>query len=348
MKTLLSKFILSGVLLSLLLSSWLYGLLTQFLYSPINLSEHYGDETVVTIRAGTSFKALSWQLYDKGIIKYPRILVAYARISGQTKIKMGEYLITKKDVPRSLLEKFNQGDVVQHSITLPEGWSFKQMVDEIGQIDQFAEDSLLNTLSLLTLANIQVEHPEGWFYPDTYSYTSTDSIADLLARAHDKMVRVLDAEWSLRAPDLPYTEPYEALIMASIIEKETGLPSERKQIAGVFVRRLQAGMRLQTDPTVIYGMGDDYQGNIRRSDLKRATPYNTYRINGLPPTPIAMPGRAAINAALHPEPGSALYFVARGDGGHYFSDTLDEHNRAVQKYQIEQRAKNYQSAPNQH
>lgn len=348
MKTLLSKFILSGVLLSLLLSSWLYGLLTQFLYSPINLSEHYGDETVVTIRAGTSFKALSWQLYDKGIIKYPRILVAYARISGQTKIKMGEYLITKKDVPRSLLEKFNQGDVVQHSITLPEGWSFKQMVDEIGQIDQFAEDSLLNTLSLLTLANIQVEHPEGWFYPDTYSYTSTDSIADLLARAHDKMVRVLNAEWSLRAPDLPYTEPYEALIMASIIEKETGLPSERKQIAGVFVRRLQAGMRLQTDPTVIYGMGDDYQGNIRRSDLKRATPYNTYRINGLPPTPIAMPGRAAINAALHPEPGSALYFVARGDGGHYFSDTLDEHNRAVQKYQIEQRAKNYQSAPNQH
>jgi UPF0755 protein len=348
MKTLLSKFILSGVLLTLLLSSWLYGLVTQFLYSPINLSEHYGDEIVVTIRAGTSFKALSWQLYDKGIIKYPRILVAYARISGQTKIKMGEYLITKKDVPRSLLEKFNQGDVVQHSITLPEGWSFKQMVEEIGQIDQFAEDSLLHTLSLLTLANIQVEHPEGWFYPDTYSYTSTDSIADLLARAHDKMVRVLDAEWSLRAPDLPYTEPYEALIMASIIEKETGLPSERKQIAGVFVRRLQAGMRLQTDPTVIYGMGDDYQGNIRRSDLKRATPYNTYRINGLPPTPIAMPGRAAINAALHPEPGSALYFVARGDGGHYFSDTLDEHNRAVQKYQIEQRAKNYQSAPNQH
>ena len=347
MKTLLSKFILSGVLLSLLLSSWLYGLVTQFLYSPINLSEHYGDEIVVTIRAGTSFKALSWQLYDKEIIKYPRILVAYARISGQTKIKMGEYSITKKDVPRSLLEKFNQGDVVQHSITLPEGWSFKQMVDEIGQIDQFAEDSLLHTLSLLTLANIQVEHPEGWFYPDTYSYTSTDSIADLLARAHDKMVRVLDAEWSLRAPDLPYTEPYEALIMASIIEKETGLPSERKQIAGVFVRRLQAGMRLQTDPTVIYGMGDDYQGNIRRSDLKRVTPYNTYRINGLPPTPIAMPGREAINAALNPEVGSSLYFVARGDGGHYFSDTLDEHNRAVQKYQIEQRAKNYQSVPNQ-
>ena len=347
MKRLVKNVFAWGLVITVLVCSWLYGLFAQFLYSPISLSGENETALIVTIPSGTSLGEFSWQLYEKGIIKYPRILVAYARISGQTKIKMGEYLITKKDVPRSLLEKFNQGDVVQHSITLPEGWSFKQMVEEIGQIDQFAEDSLLDTLSLLTSANIQVEHPEGWFYPDTYSYTSTDSIADLLARAHDKMVRVLDAEWSLRAPDLPYTEPYEALIMASIIEKETGLPSERKQIAGVFVRRLQAGMRLQTDPTVIYGMGEDYQGNIRRSDLKRVTPYNTYRINGLPPTPIAMPGREAINAALNPEVGSSLYFVARGDGGHYFSDTLDEHNRAVQKYQIEQRAKNYQSVPNQ-
>jgi len=156
---------------------------------------------------------------------------------------------------------------------------------------------------------------------------------------------VLDEAWQAREPDLPYKSPYEALIMASIIEKETGLASEREEIAGVFVRRLQKRMRLQTDPTVIYGMGSDYQGNIRRVHLKQRTPYNTYMIKGLPPTPIAMPSAAAIYAALHPLPGSSLYFVARGDGGHYFSDTLEEHLRAVRQYQIKQRAQNYQSAP---
>jgi len=346
MKSLVAKCFVWGLVATVIVSSWLYGLFTQFLYSPIELSAQSDADVIITIPRGASLSEFSWQLYEKDIIKHPRLFVAYARISGQTEIKMGEYSITGNDVPRSLLEKFNRGDVVQHSVTLVEGWTFAQIVEELGKIDQFTEDSQLDPSSLLTLANIPVEHPEGWIYPDTYSYTSTDSMGDLLERAYNKMVRVLDSEWLSRASDLPYTTSYEALIMASIIEKETGLPTERHQIAGVFVRRLQAGMRLQTDPTVIYGMGEHYQGNIRRSDLKRVTPYNTYRINGLPPTPIAMPGRDSINAALNPGVGSSLYFVARGDGGHFFSDTLDEHNRAVRKYQIEQRAKIYQSAPN--
>ena len=166
-----------------------------------------------------------------------------------------------------------------------------------------------------------------------------------MLRAHRKMNRVLEQEWARRAPGLPYETPYEALIMASIIEKETGLAEERETISGVFVRRLLKGMRLQTDPTVIYGMGDRYDGDIRRRDLRQLTPYNTYMIKGLPPTPIAMPSEASISAALNPKAGSSLYFVARGDGGHYFSSTLQEHLGAVKKYQLEQRAENYQSAP---
>ena len=197
----------------------------------------------------------------------------------------------------------------------------------------------------MAAAGLDLAHPEGWFFPDTYSYSATDSVSDILVQAHGQMQRILDRAWQARDADLPYKTAYEALIMASIIEKETGVTYERPEIAGVFVRRLQRGMRLQTDPTVIYGMGDAYKGNIRRKHLKQLTAYNTYRINGLPPTPIAMPSAAAIEAALHPLPGSSLYFVARGDGSHYFSDSFAEHQRAVRQYQIKQRAQNYQSAP---
>ena len=181
------------------------------------------------------------------------------------------------------------------------------------------------------------EHPEGRFFPDTYSFPRRTTGLDVLARALQRMDQVLAEEWEGRAPGLPLKTPYEALILASIIEKETGLAAERPQIAGVFVRRLNQGMRLQTDPTVIYGMGERFAGNIRRTDLQEATPYNTYLIRGLPPTPIALPGRAAIHAALHPAAGEDLYFVARGDGGHVFSATLDQHNQAVRDFQLRQR-----------
>jgi UPF0755 protein len=181
------------------------------------------------------------------------------------------------------------------------------------------------------------EHPEGRFFPDTYYYTRGMSDVQLLQRAYQTMTQFLARAWQERDPDLPYQKPYEALIMASIIEKETGAPDERRQIAGVFVRRLQKHMRLQTDPTVIYGIGADFDGNLRRRDLTTDTPYNTYRRRGLPPSPIAMPGAEAIIAALHPDDSDKLYFVARGDGSHYFSATIEEHNRAVRKYQLKRK-----------
>jgi UPF0755 protein len=187
--------------------------------------------------------------------------------------------------------------------------------------------------------------PEGLFFPDTYTYVRGDSDWSVLQRSHSTMLSVLQEEWQQRASHLPYVDPYDALILASIVERETGLPEERKQISGVFVRRLQKGMPLQTDPTVIYGLGIEFDGNLQRSHLQETSnPYNTYRHPGLPPTPISLPGRAAIHAALHPDAGSSLYFVARGDGGHVFSETLTQHNKAVREYQI-QPGKDYRSTP---
>jgi len=231
-------------------------------------------------------------------------------------------------------------------VTLVEGLTFKNFLETLSKQEKI--DIALTDKSFAEIKNflkLDIEHPEGWFYPDTYQYVSGISDADILLQAHKRMQRVLAEEWEKRAKDLPYKTAYEALIMASIIEKETGVAYERPEIAGVFVRRLQKGMRLQTDPTIIYGLGDSYKGNIRRKHLRQPTPYNTYVINGLPPTPIAMPARAAINAALNPAPGKTLFFVAKGDGSHQFSETLAQHNKAVQKYQIKNRVKEYRSAP---
>ncbi|KJS28084.1 MAG: aminodeoxychorismate lyase, partial [Pseudomonas sp. BRH_c35] len=212
------------------------------------------------------------------------------------------------------------------------------------------QPKLEQTLDGLTDAEIMSrigasgQHPEGRFFPDTYRFTRGTSDADLLRRAYARLEQVLEEEWQQRAEGLPYKDAYQALIMASIIEKETGVPGERGEIAGVFVRRLARGMLLQTDPTVIYGMGEKYKGRITRTDLRTPTPYNTYTNAGLPPTPIAMVGREAIHAALHPADGTSLYFVARGDGSHVFSDTLNQHNRAVREYQLKRRA-DYRSSP---
>lgn len=265
----------------------------------------------------------------------------------QAVLQVGEYRIEPGMDVRALLGLLERGEVIQRSVTLVEGWSFSQFRDALARAERL-EQTLPGDWSDLQVAaelGLAEEHPEGLFFPDTYLYTLGMTDRDVLRRAHQRMQQELAQAWEQRAEGLPIKTPYEALILASIIEKETGVPRERGEIAGVFTRRLQIGMRLQTDPTVIYGMGDNYQGKIRRSDLRQPTPYNTYTIDGLPPTPIAMPGREALRAAVNPEPGKSLYFVARGDGSHVFSETLQQHNRAVRNYQILNRATHYRSSP---
>ena len=331
------------LLLLAIAGAWLLGFVHQHLDRPVNLIEE--KSIVWSVDNGSSLSRVTRQLYKDNVISHPRILSAYAKLSNRTSIQAGSYRIEATDSARTLLDKFNRGEVILHKVTFPEGWSFKQWLSHLAKIKQFSDIANSDPDQILAAAGLDLAHPEGWFFPDTYSYSATDSVSDILVQAHGQMQRILDRAWQAREDDLPYKTAYEALIMASIIEKETGVTYERPEIAGVFVRRMQRGMRLQTDPTVIYGMGDAYKGNIRRKHLKQLTAYNTYRINGLPPTPIAMPSAAAIEAALHPLPGSSLYFVARGDGSHYFSDSFAEHQRAVRQYQIKQRAQNYQSAP---
>jgi UPF0755 protein len=230
------------------------------------------------------------------------------------------------------------GRVLQHMFTLVDGWTFAQVRAALAQAPK-----LRHTLPNISDAQaaralgIDAPNPEGWLLPQTYAYVLGDSDMDVLRRAHAAMQRLLTADWAERAPDLPIKNPYQALILASIVEKESALASERPRIAGVFVRRLQLGMKLQTDPTVIYGMGAAYHGIITRKDLQTDTPYNTYTRFGLPPTPICMPGAPALWAALHPAPGKSLYFVARGDGTHQFSDTLQQQDAAIDKYILHRR-----------
>jgi len=318
------------------------GTAKRYLDTPVQLTS---DTVQWNIEKGSNLNTVNRQLYDNNIVSHPRLISLYARLTGQSAIQAGQYQINRGDSATSLLDRFNQGAVIRYQITFPEGWSYKQWLQHLAAIEQFADIRQHSQTQILRAANIDKQHPEGWLFPDTYSYISTDSGTDILARAHSRMVEELERAWQKRSAELPYDSAYQALIMASIVERETGLAEERPAIAGVFVRRLNKGMRLQTDPTVIYGLGDSYTGNLRRIHLKTLSPYNTYMIKGLPPTPIAMPSAAAIEAALHPEDGTSLYFVARGDGGHYFSDSLEQHQKAVRKYQIDRRATDYQSAP---
>lgn len=328
-----------SVLFSLIITS--FAAIKHWFYSPINLKE----EKVLVVAPGDTLGKISYQLAKENIILYPRLLIGYAQLTEQTTVEVGEYLLQPGITPLQFLQHLQSGDVVSYNVTLVEGLRFKDFLNNL-----VAQDKLTITLKDKTFTeikeqlNLDIEHPEGWFYPDTYRYVRSTSDADILLLAHQRMKKILEQEWSNRSNNLPYRSSYEALIMASIVEKETGVASERTEIAGVFVRRLKKGMRLQTDPTVIYGMGERYKGNIRRKDLTTPTPYNTYVIKGLPPTPIAMPARAAIHAALHPKKGKSLYFVAKGDGSHQFSETLTQHNQAVQKYQIKRRS-DYRSSP---
>lgn len=305
------------------------------------------DERQLLIEPGATVRTVARHLHQQGDLAWPELLTLYARTHNLTNIKTGEYALPEYLSPMRLLHLLIKGDVIVHQLTLVEGWTVRQALAELA-----ANPKVQSTLTdpavfedWVKSLGVAGNSLEGWIYPDTYQFTRGMTDREILLRAYKRTREVLEEEWATRAENLPYASPYEALIMASIVEKETGVKHERGQISGVFVRRLQQGMKLQTDPTVIYGLGSEYAGNIKREHLTQATPYNTYVIKGLPPTPIAMAGREAIRAALHPEPGSSVYFVAKGDGSHHFSATLDEHNAAVRRYQIERREKNYQSRP---
>jgi UPF0755 protein len=304
------------------------------------------DGFTFVVEQGDSLRKVVDKLHGAGVLACPRLVMLYGRWTGlDQQIKRGEYLLPQNSTAQSMLMQLRRGDVIQYAVTLPEGITLAMALDILARQEQLTR-TLTGPQDARIIEMIKPEsHPEGLFFPDTYSYTRGETDFSILQRAHTAMLAVLAQEWQQRSQPLPYETPYEALIMASIIERETGLPEERTQISGVFIRRLQQDMLLQTDPTVIYGLGDAFDGNLQRSHLTQdSNPYNTYRLAGLPPTPIALPGRAAIHAALNPDSGTALYFVARGDGGHAFSDTLSEHNRAVREYQLQRRS-NYSSTP---
>ncbi|MFO1349889.1 MAG: endolytic transglycosylase MltG [Gammaproteobacteria bacterium] len=308
----------------------------RFLDAPFPVSAE-GASVVVT--AGDSIATIARDLKQRGLLRSELYLEGYARASGQAaRIQAGEYAITPEMTPRRLLANLVAGRVIQYSLRIFEGWTFHQMLAAI-----HGNAKLKPTLAALSDGDIMArlghpgEHPEGRFFPDTYRFPAGTTDLDFLRRAYATMEQHLAEVWAKRAPNLPLKSPYEALILASIIEKETGLARERPAIAGVFVRRLQKDMRLQADPAVIYGMGAAFDGDIRRRDLEADTPYNTYTRKGLPPTPIALPGLGSLFAAVAPSTGEALYFVARGDGGHVFSRTLDEHNQAVKQYMLNRR-----------
>jgi UPF0755 protein len=316
---------------------------THWVTIPLNLSA----DTIITVKKGDTLGKLAYQLESENILSSAQLFILYARLKEKTKIEVGEYLLAKNSHHEQLLNVLHSGEVIRYQVTLVEGKTFNDFLNVLQRHDKIKHtlDKSDSYDQLLQQLGIDIAHPEGWFFPDTYQFVSGMSDADILRQAHQRMKTVLEEEWQQKAEKLPYKNAYEALIMASIVEKETGAAYERPEIAGVFVRRLRKGMRLQTDPTIIYGLGREYKGNIRRKHLTQKTPYNTYVINGLPPTPIAMPGREAIYATLHPKAGKTLFFVAKGDGSHQFSVTLSQHNKAVRKYQIEQRRKQYQSSP---
>lgn len=317
----------------------------RYLRTPLNIV----DVQDLNVARGSTLRQVVRDLSARGILRYPQLLQLYVRVANRGhRIHAGEYLLGPGTNPLDLLDMLERGQVRTHAITLVEGWTLAQMRSQLAK-DNFLQKSLdaVGNTELLAALGIDTapgRNAEGLFFPDTYVFSGTTSDRDIFRQAYRRMEKILAAEWQQRAPDLPYQNAYEALIMASIVERETGVASERPAIAGVFVRRLQNDMLLQTDPAVIYGLGTQFDGNLRRRDLDDAgNPYNTYLRRGLPPTPIAMAGRAAIRAALQPANGDALYFVARGDGSHEFSATLAEHEKAVRKFQIEQRRTDYRS-----
>ncbi|WP_420234584.1 endolytic transglycosylase MltG [Pseudomonas sp. ABY48] len=329
--------VLAGLLLGA--SAWK---IHSALQQPLNITQ----EELLDVPNGTTPTGTLKRLEADGLIKDAFWLRIYWRfnLAGQP-LHSGEYRMVPGMTMEGLIGIWKRGEVVQYSVTLVEGWNFRQVRAALTK-----DEKLQQTLTGLSDSQVmdRLGHsgifPEGRFFPDTYRFVRGTSDVDLLKKAYERLEDVLAKEWAQRAADVPYTQPYQALIMASLVEKETGVPQERGQIAGVFVRRMRLGMLLQTDPTVIYGLGERYTGKLTRAHLKEENPYNTYLIPGLPPTPIAMVGREAIHAALNPVSGNSLYFVARGDGSHVFSDDLESHNNAVREFQLKRRA-DYRSSP---
>ncbi|MGO1501673.1 MAG: endolytic transglycosylase MltG [Marinobacter sp.] len=312
------------------------------LSKPVDLVE----PVLFDVSAGTAFSSVARQMQARGLIEKSLWVRVYGRLfPDQARVKAGEYEFTGGMTAETMLAKMVEGDTKHWSVQFIEGWTFSDMRAALASTQRLERlTSQWSDAQVMEAVGAKGEHPEGRFFPDTYLFTSSESDLGLLQRSFQRMESVLADEWENREQGLPYDSAYEALIMASIVERETGAPHEREQVAGVFVRRLQKTMRLQTDPTVIYGMGEKYKGRIGSGDLRTHTPYNTYRIDGLPPTPIALPGREAIHASLHPGSGTALYFVARGDGTHKFSNTLAEHQKAVRAFQLNRRS-DYRSSP---
>jgi UPF0755 protein len=316
------------------IGAWVYTDYRRFADAPLALG---AKERVLDIRLGTPFTRIVAELERRGFTTAPtlywRALAWEMRVAEG--LHAGEYAIEQGLTPRSLLARMARGDVIQHRITLIEGSTFREQRLVLA-MDSALEQrtAAMSDAEVMAAIGAPGVHPEGRFLPETYAYTKGMSDLDLLRRAYEAMQKALAEAWAQRVPDLPLDSPEQMLVLASIVEKETGRADERARIAGVFVRRLKIGMRLQTDPTVIYGVGPAFDGNLTRMHLRTDTPYNTYTRFGLPPTPIAAPGRDALRAVAKPADGEALYFVARGDGSHQFSASLREHNAAVAKYQL--------------
>lgn len=316
-------------ILGLALAIWL----VIFMIRPLPMT----SETIgMQIPAGASVRGIADQLVTAGVLREPYSFLAVIKLTGNgSRLQAGDYAFNAPLQVLGLIDLLKHGTFDQFKLQLTEGKTFADFRAKLAQMPGIRHDTVnLSDMELMQLVSGESTAPEGWFFPDTYFIDSQSSDLDLYKRAYQKMTQYLTAAWETRQSGLPYKTPYEALIMASIVEKETGVEVERPQIAGVFVNRLRLGMRLQTDPTVIYGMGSRYHGNITRRDLLTDTPFNTYTRNGLPPTPIALPGLASIQAALHPANTKALYFVANGQGRHVFTTTLEEHNKAVRAYQL--------------
>lgn len=324
----IKKLILLGVLVAIVLS----GVFAWIVFSPIKLES---SPVEFHIASGSGLRSVVRQISDAGAPVHPWVFIALGKVlRAETSVKAGSYEIETGVTPFRLMEKLTRGDVTQTEIAFIEGWTFRQLRERLDAHPEIQHDSTsLGEAEILQRIGASESRAEGLFFPDTYLFSKRSSDLEVLARAYRAMQRHVAREWAAKAAGLPYRDPYQALIMASIVEKETGREADRPQIAAVFANRLRQGMLLQTDPTVIYGVGEKFDGNLRKRDLLTDSPYNTYTRAGLPPTPIAMPGLASLQAALHPADTQSLYFVSRGDGSSQFSSTLDEHNQAVTRYQ---------------